>query len=78
VAGERVLVVDDRRDNIEFVVDYVLKPNGYEVLTAKDGAEGLRRALTENPDLIIMDNNMPKMIKSGFSVRALRRPSTTS
>ncbi len=61
MAGERVLVVDDRRDNIEFVVDYVLKPNGYEALTAKDGAEGLRKALTENPDLIIMDNNMPKM-----------------
>jgi len=61
VAGERVLVVDDRRDNIEFVVDYILKPNGYEALTAKDGEEGLRKALTENPDLIIMDNNMPKM-----------------
>jgi len=61
VAGERVLVVDDRRDNIEFVVDYILKPNGYEALTAKDGKEGLRKALTEDPDLIIMDNNMPKM-----------------
>jgi len=61
VAGERVLVVDDRKDNIEFVVDYILKPNGYKALTAKDGQEGLRKALTENPDLIIMDNNMPKM-----------------
>jgi len=61
VAGERVLVVDDRRDNIEFVVDYILKPNGYKALTANDGAEGLRKALTEDPDLIIMDNNMPKM-----------------
>lgn len=61
MAGERVLVVDDRKDNIEFVVDYILKPNGYKALTAKDGQEGLRKALTENPDLIIMDNNMPKM-----------------
>lgn len=61
MAGEKVLVVDDRKDNVEFVVDYVLKPNGYETLTAKDGAEGLRKALTENPDLIIMDNNMPRM-----------------
>jgi len=61
VAGERVLVVDDRKDNVEFVVDYILKPNGYKALTASDGAEGLRKALTENPDLIIMDNNMPKM-----------------
>ncbi|MFB0536730.1 MAG: ATP-binding protein [Anaerolineae bacterium] len=61
MAGERVLVVDDRRDSIEFVVDYVLKPNGYEALAARDGAEGLRKALTEDPDLVIMDNNMPKM-----------------
>ena len=43
MAGERVLVIDDRSDNIEFVADYVLKPNGYEALTAKDGAEGLTR-----------------------------------
>ena len=61
MAKERVLVVDDRRDNIEFVVDYILKPNGYEALTARDGEEGLRKVLTESPDLIIMDNNMPKM-----------------
>jgi two-component system phosphate regulon sensor histidine kinase PhoR len=61
VAGERVLVIDDRRENIEFVVDYILKPNGYETLTAKDGEEGFRKALTEDPDLIITDNNMPKM-----------------
>jgi len=66
VTGERVLVVDDRRDSIEFVVDYVLKPNGYEALTAKDGAEGLHKALTENPDLVIMDHSMPKM--SGLQV----------
>jgi two-component system NtrC family sensor kinase len=76
VAGERVLVVDDRKDNIEFVVDYILKPNGYEALTAKDGKEGLRKALTEDPDLIIMDNNMPKM--TGLQVmEALREKGLT-
>jgi PAS domain S-box-containing protein len=61
VTGERVLVIDDHKDNIEFVVDYILKPNGYEARTAKDGEEGLHKALTEDPDLVIMDNNMPKM-----------------
>jgi PAS domain S-box-containing protein len=61
VAGERVLVVDDHRDSVEFIVDHILKPNGYQALTAKDGEKGLRKALTENPDLIIMDHNMPKM-----------------
>ena len=46
MAGERILVVDDRNENIDFIVEYVLKPNGYRALTARDGEEGLRKALT--------------------------------
>ena len=61
MAGERILVVDDRAENVEFTVDYVLKPNGYIPLVAYDGAEGLRKALTEEPDLILLDMQMPKM-----------------
>jgi two-component system NtrC family sensor kinase len=58
---ERVLVVDDRPENIDFIVEYVLKPNGYVPLIARDGAEGLDRARSENPDLILLDVQMPKM-----------------
>ena len=61
MAGERILVVDDRNENIDFIVEYVLKPNGYRALTARDGEEGLRKALTENPDLILLDMQMPRM-----------------
>jgi len=61
VAGERILVVDDRDENIDFIVEYVLKPNGYQAITARDGEEGLRKALTENPDLILLDLQMPRM-----------------
>jgi two-component system phosphate regulon sensor histidine kinase PhoR len=61
MAGERVLVVDDSKENIEFIVDYVLKPNGYVASVAHDGAEGLRKAQSERPDLILLDMNMPKM-----------------
>lgn len=61
MAGERILVVDDRRENVEFVVEYVLKPNGYVPLVAYDGAEGFQKALTEKPDLILLDMQMPKM-----------------
>lgn len=61
MAGERILVVDDRSENIDFIVEYVLKPNGYRALTARDGEEGLRKALTENPDLILLDLQMPRM-----------------
>lgn len=61
MAGERVLVVDDGRENREFVVEYVLQPNGYRALTAKDGAEGLEMALKHHPDLILLDFQMPRM-----------------
>jgi len=61
VAGEHILVVDDGRENREFVVEYVLRPNGYRVSVARDGREGLSKALTERPDLILLDQQMPHM-----------------
>ncbi len=71
MAGEKVLVIDDHKDSLEFVVDCVLVPNGYRPLTARDGEEGLHKALTEEPDLILLDLQMPKM--SGAEVlEALR------
>ncbi|UCC62490.1 MAG: response regulator, partial [Anaerolineae bacterium] len=61
MANERVLVVDDSPESRDFVVNYVLKPNDYEPLTASGGEEGLRLALQELPDLILLDMQMPKM-----------------
>jgi len=61
LARERILVVDDRAENIDFVVEYVLKPNEYVPLIARDGAEGLEKAIQEEPDLILLDMQMPKM-----------------
>ena len=58
---ERVLVVDARPENLRFVVNYVLKPNDYQALTASDGQEGLHVALEESPDLILLDLQMPSM-----------------
>jgi signal transduction histidine kinase len=43
------------------MTEYILKPNGYQYITAKNGEAGLQRALSEEPDLIIMDQRMPKM-----------------
>ncbi len=61
MAGELVLVVDDRDDSLQFLTDYILAPNGYRYITAKDGATGLDLAIKQNPALIIMDLKMPKM-----------------
>jgi class 3 adenylate cyclase/DNA-binding response OmpR family regulator len=61
VARETVLVVDDGQDNRDFLVEYVLKPNGYEHMLAVDGQDGLMKALKHRPDLILLDLQMPRM-----------------
>jgi DNA-binding response OmpR family regulator len=61
----KILVIEDEpnmvaglRDNFEF--------EGYKVITAGDGVEGLQKALDESPDLVVLDVMMPRM--SGLEV----------
>ncbi len=58
---QTVLIIDDRRENIVFLANNILRPKGYKIITAMDGEKGLHKALKEKPDLIIMDLRMPKM-----------------
>ena len=53
-------MVDDEPDILEFV-GYNLLKAGYEVFTARDGAEGLRMAVEHRPHLILLDRMMPVM-----------------
>ncbi|MCB0162769.1 MAG: response regulator [Anaerolineae bacterium] len=61
MAGETVLVVDNREDSIKFLRTYVLEPNGYKMIEATDGADALKIALSKKVDLIISDLVMPRM-----------------
>ncbi|HHH41828.1 MAG TPA: response regulator [Chloroflexi bacterium] len=71
-APARVLVIDDSEESREFLAEYILAPNGYEPILARDGAEGLRKALTDAPDVILLDLEMPRM--NGIEVlEALRQ-----
>lgn len=56
----KILLVDDEPDILE-IVGYNLTAEGYQVLTAKNGAEALKKAKSEKPHLIIMDVMMPEM-----------------
>lgn len=60
MAPQTVLVVEDERDILD-VVSFSLKQAGYKVVTASDGAEGLRLARTERPDLLVLDLMLPGM-----------------
>lgn len=61
MAGERILIIDDGKENRDFIVEYVLQPNGFEPLIARDGLEGLEMAREHRPDLILLDLQMPRM-----------------
>jgi two-component system NtrC family sensor kinase len=66
VTGEKVLLVDDREDNLQFLTEYILEPEGYSYIVAKDGLAAVQKALSEKPDLMIMDIRMPGL--SGLEV----------
>ena len=55
---KRILVVEDNDKNM-YLVGYILRNNGYEVIEAWSGEEGVELATKEKPDLIIMDIQLP-------------------
>jgi pilus assembly protein CpaE len=61
----KILVVDDD-PNVQRLLQYTLKQEGYEVITAADGAEGFRLWGAENPALILLDVMLPKL--DGYQV----------
>jgi CheY-like chemotaxis protein len=56
----KVLLVEDQEDNRDMLFRRLVK-RGYEVSIAVDGAEGVERARSESPDLILMDMSLPVM-----------------
>jgi len=67
---KKLLVVDDSPGELQIIYK-VLSKAGYTIITASDGAEGVEKALSEKPDLIILDVVMPK--KNGFQAcRAIK------
>jgi len=57
---ETILVVDDNQEIVSVLTD-ILQAQGYQVLAASDGQQGLRLALEERPDLIMLDWNLPRL-----------------
>ena len=67
---QTVLVIEDNEQNL-YLVTFILERNGYEVVAARDGREGIRMATSLKPALILLDIQLPEM--DGHAVaRALR------
>ena len=68
---EKILIVEDNLQNMR-LIEMVLRPKSYVLVKATDGEEAMDIAIREQPDLIIMDIQLPKM--SGLEVtRRLRQ-----
>ena len=70
LAKKRILVVDDEPDMLK-LMEWQLMVNGYDVLTAINGAEGFRMAKKSVPDLIILDILMPIAEINGVQMNEL-------
>jgi DNA-binding response OmpR family regulator len=57
---KKILIIDDESDLVE-MISIRLEVNNYQVIAASDGQEGLDKARTEKPDLIILDLMLPKL-----------------
>ena len=79
----RILVVEDQEYNLQIPRD-LLGHAGFELIEAKDGEEGVRKAVAERPDLILMDIQLPlldgyqatRRIKADPALRAIRSSSS--
>lgn len=72
--SKKVLIVDDDMTNVKYL-STVLRENGFEPISAKDGVEGMEKAEAESPDVIILDVMMPR--KTGFGMfKSLKKSET--
>jgi len=69
--AKKILVIDDEPDMVTFL-STLLEDNGYEIVTAFDGEEGLQKCKSEKPDLVSLDLLMPN--KTGIKMyREMRK-----
>ena len=70
MSAPKILLVDDEPDVLE-TVEFCLKQEGYDVVTACNGLEGLGAVRTQKPDLVILDVMMPG--ENGYRVAQMIR-----
>ncbi len=61
----KVLVIEDNEQNL-YLITFLLRHHGYEVIQARDGLTAIQIAMEANPDLILLDIQLPEM--DGYTV----------
>lgn len=72
---KKILIVDDEKDAL-FVLDKELTAKGYSVIAANKGREALSLALSQHPDLVILDICMPDMDGTEVAMKLKENPQT--
>jgi two-component system phosphate regulon response regulator PhoB len=73
---QRILIIEDERDLAELLA-FSLNQAGYATTIAHDGADGLTKALTELPDLVVLDLMLPGLLGTEICRRLRQEPTTT-
>jgi CheY-like chemotaxis protein len=73
--AKKVLIIDDDMTLLEMYVER-LKMEGYEVLSATNGEDGIKEALREKPDVILLDIMMPRINGFGVMEKIKENPAT--
>jgi CheY-like chemotaxis protein len=73
--AQRILLVEDHKDALSILV-LVMRSLGYDTIEARTGAEGVEKALFDNPNLIVMDMSLPDMTGIDASRAIKKNPST--
>ncbi|MEO8440514.1 MAG: response regulator [Spartobacteria bacterium] len=74
--NKKILIVEDEPDVVDLLTMQLRKAGGFFILSAEDGAEGLKKARSESPALIVLDLMLPRM--SGLEVCKVLKTDTAT
>jgi len=74
--NEKILVIEDDPNALRFI-EYTLEQEGYQVLSAKDGLEGIKKARDEHPSLIVLDIMLPGLDGYALCQQLRQKPETS-
>src|SRR5580765_7821816 len=75
-SNKKILIVEDEPDVVDLLTLQLRKAGGFTIITAADGAEGLKKARAESPALVVLDLMLPRM--SGLEVCKILKTDTST